>query len=204
MPALASRIDTPSGRSPQQRATPCSRSIARMARASSSAPRDRQRASAAPLFEKRGQLLPRERVGAAARPRRALPRAVDAGRLAAGHAGRREQSVAGRRHDRRHRLRRAACAAWSSPTTPASTPARSSRMGLDKILRAQEIALREPAAVRAPGGKSAGANLLRYRVESFVHGGALFRNLARLSAAGLPVIAVLHGSGTAGGAYMPG
>ena len=37
-----------------------------------------------------------------------------------------------------------------------------------------------------------------------MHGGALFRNLARLSAAGLPVITVLHGSGTAGGAYMPG
>jgi geranyl-CoA carboxylase beta subunit len=52
--------------------------------------------------------------------------------------------------------------------------------------------------------ESAGANLMRYRVEGFVHGGALFRNLARLSAAGLPVITVQHGSGTAGGAYMPG
>ncbi|MFN3571819.1 MAG: acyl-CoA carboxylase subunit beta, partial [Polaromonas sp.] len=51
---------------------------------------------------------------------------------------------------------------------------------------------------------SAGANLMRYRVEGFVHGGALFRNLARLSAAGIPVITVQHGSGTAGGAYMPG
>src|SRR5690606_3492595 len=29
-------------------------------------------------------------------------------------------------------------------------------------------------------------------------------NLARLSAAGLPVVAVVHGSSTAGGAYMPG
>jgi geranyl-CoA carboxylase beta subunit len=37
-----------------------------------------------------------------------------------------------------------------------------------------------------------------------VQGGALFRNLARLSAAGIPVITVQHGSGTAGGAYMPG
>ena len=52
--------------------------------------------------------------------------------------------------------------------------------------------------------ESAGANLMRYRVEGFVHGGALFRNLARLSAAGIPVITVQHGSGTAGGAYMPG
>jgi geranyl-CoA carboxylase beta subunit len=45
---------------------------------------------------------------------------------------------------------------------------------------------------------------MRYRVEGFVHGGGLFRNLARLSAAGIPVITVQHGSGTAGGAYMPG
>jgi len=52
--------------------------------------------------------------------------------------------------------------------------------------------------------ESAGANLMRYRVEGFVQGGALFRNLARLSAAGIPVITVQHGSGTAGGAYMPG
>jgi geranyl-CoA carboxylase beta subunit len=76
-------------------------------------------------------------------------------------------------------------------------------MGLDKILRVQEIALQN----RLPFVhlvESAGANLMRYRVEGFVHGGALFRNLARLSAAGLPVITVQHGSGTAGGAYMPG
>jgi geranyl-CoA carboxylase beta subunit len=76
-------------------------------------------------------------------------------------------------------------------------------MGLDKILRVQEIALRE----RLPFVhlvESAGANLMRYRVEGFVQGGTLFRNLARLSAAGIPVITVQHGSGTAGGAYMPG
>ena len=76
-------------------------------------------------------------------------------------------------------------------------------MGLDKILRVQEIALTE----RLPFihlVESAGANLMRYRVEGFVHGGRLFRNLARLSAAGIPVITVQHGSGTAGGAYMPG
>ncbi|ABM57650.1 acyl-CoA carboxylase subunit beta [Verminephrobacter eiseniae] len=76
-------------------------------------------------------------------------------------------------------------------------------MGLEKILRVQQIALQN----RLPFVhlvESAGANLMRYRVEGFVHGGRLFRNLARLSAAGIPVITVLHGSGTAGGAYMPG
>ena len=76
-------------------------------------------------------------------------------------------------------------------------------MGLDKILRAQELAL-ENKLPFLHLVESAGANLMRYRVEGFVHGGALFRNLARLSAAGIPVITVQHGSGTAGGAYMPG
>ena len=52
--------------------------------------------------------------------------------------------------------------------------------------------------------ESAGANLLQYKVEGFVNGGRLFYNLARLSAAGIPVIGLVHGSSTAGGAYMPG
>ena len=76
-------------------------------------------------------------------------------------------------------------------------------MGLEKILRVQEIAL-ENKLPFVHLVESAGANLMKYRVEGFVHGGALFRNLARLSAAGIPVITVQHGSGTAGGAYMPG
>jgi geranyl-CoA carboxylase beta subunit len=76
-------------------------------------------------------------------------------------------------------------------------------MGLEKILRVQEIALQNKLPF-IHLVESAGANLMRYRVEGFVHGGALFRNLARLSAAGIPVITVQHGSGTAGGAYMPG
>jgi geranyl-CoA carboxylase beta subunit len=76
-------------------------------------------------------------------------------------------------------------------------------MGREKLLRAQELAL----ANKLPFVhlvESAGANLLRYRVEGFIHGGAIFHNLARLSAAGIPVITVVHGSSTAGGAYMPG
>jgi geranyl-CoA carboxylase beta subunit len=75
--------------------------------------------------------------------------------------------------------------------------------GLDKMLRAQAIALDK----RLPFihlVESAGANLLEYRVEHFIQGGGVFYNLARLSAAGIPVITVVHGSSTAGGAYMPG
>ena len=76
-------------------------------------------------------------------------------------------------------------------------------MGREKMLRAQHIALENklPFVFLV---ESAGANLLRYKVDGFVLGGAIFRNLARLSAAGVPVVTVVHGSSTAGGAYMPG
>jgi geranyl-CoA carboxylase beta subunit len=75
-------------------------------------------------------------------------------------------------------------------------------MGLRKTLRAQEIALRERLPVVSMV-ESAGANLL-YQSEIFVEGGKVFANMARLSAAGIPQITVVHGSSTAGGAYMPG
>ncbi|HSB98602.1 MAG TPA: carboxyl transferase domain-containing protein [Burkholderiaceae bacterium] len=76
-------------------------------------------------------------------------------------------------------------------------------MGLDKQLRIQELAL-ENKLPFVQLVESAGANLMLYRVEHFVRGGSLFRNLARLSAAGLPVVTVTHGSSTAGGAYQTG
>ncbi len=75
--------------------------------------------------------------------------------------------------------------------------------GLEKMLRAQAIALSKKLPF-IHLVESAGANLLEYRVEHFVQGGGIFYNLARLSAAGIPVITVVHGSSTAGGAYMPG
>ena len=76
-------------------------------------------------------------------------------------------------------------------------------MGQEKMIRAQMIAL-ENKLPYVHLVQSAGANLPQYKVEGFVRGGAIFRNLARLSAAGLPVVNVVHGSSTAGGAYMPG
>ena len=75
--------------------------------------------------------------------------------------------------------------------------------GLDKQLRVQELTL-ENKLPFIQLVESAGANLMAYRVEEFVRGGNLFRNLARMSAAGLPVITVTHGSSTAGGAYQTG
>jgi geranyl-CoA carboxylase beta subunit len=76
-------------------------------------------------------------------------------------------------------------------------------MGLDKILRVQELAL-ENKLPYVQLVESAGANLMAYRVQDFIHGGSTFRNLARMSAAGLPVITITHGSSTAGGAYQTG
>ena len=76
-------------------------------------------------------------------------------------------------------------------------------MGLEKFQRAQQIALEN----RLPFVhlvESAGANLQRYRVEDFINGGSHYARLARHSAAGLPVLTLVHGSSTAGGAYMPG
>ncbi len=52
--------------------------------------------------------------------------------------------------------------------------------------------------------ESAGANLMKYEVELWAHAGGMFNRLARLSAAGIPTFAVLHGPSTAGGAYQPG
>jgi geranyl-CoA carboxylase beta subunit len=75
-------------------------------------------------------------------------------------------------------------------------------MGLKKALRAQEIA-RENKLPFVHLVESGGANLM-YQSEMFVEGGRSFANQARLSAAGIPQIAVVHGSSTAGGAYLPG
>lgn len=72
-----------------------------------------------------------------------------------------------------------------------------------RLRRAQEIALKQKLPF-IHLVESAGGDLMNYTVEGFLAGGTLFANLARLSAGGLPVISILHGSSTAGGAYMPG
>lgn len=156
---------------------------------------------AKPQFEKRGQLLPRERVALlldAGRPWLPLctlagfmldqddpAKSVPGGGMLAGIG-----FVSGVR-----------CMVVASDSGIEAGAIQAK--GLDKMLRVQEIALQNKLPF-IHLVESAGANLMRYRVEGFVMGGALFRNLARLSAAGLPVITVQHGSGTAGGAYMPG
>jgi geranyl-CoA carboxylase beta subunit len=75
-------------------------------------------------------------------------------------------------------------------------------MGLQKSLRAQTIA-RENKLPCIGLVESGGANL-NYQSEIFVEGGKIFCEMARASAAGIPQITVVHGSSTAGGAYLPG
>jgi geranyl-CoA carboxylase beta subunit len=158
-------------------------------------------AKSKPVFDKRGQLLPRERVALLLDPgtpylplcslagylqdTKDASESVPGGGIVAGIG-----FVSG--------TRCMIVASDSGIEAGAIQP-----MGLDKILRVQELAL-ENKLPFIHLVESAGANLMRYRVEGFVRGGGLFRNLARLSAAGIPVITVQHGSGTAGGAYMPG
>jgi len=158
-------------------------------------------AKAKPLFDKRGQLLPRERI---------------AQLLDAGAPWLELSSMAGYGHDRPELERSipgggmisgigyvsgVRCMIVASDSGIDAGAIQS--MGREKLLRAQDIALRNSLPF-VHLVESAGANLLKYRVEGFIHGGAIFCNLARLSAAGLPVVTVVHGSSTAGGAYMPG
>ncbi len=158
-------------------------------------------AKSKPVFDKRGQLLPRERVALLLDPGRPyLPLCALAGFMQDSKDAAKSMPgggvIAGIGYV--SGVRCMVVASDSGIDAGAIQP-----MGLDKILRVQEIALQNKLPF-IHLVESAGANLMRYRVEGFVQGGALFRNLARLSAAGLPVITVQHGSGTAGGAYMPG
>ncbi len=75
--------------------------------------------------------------------------------------------------------------------------------GADRLQRLMDIALQQKLPF-IHFVESAGGDLINYRVEGFVRGGGMFYRQALLSAAGLPVISILNGSSTAGGAYMPG
>ena len=74
--------------------------------------------------------------------------------------------------------------------------------GVEKAVRAARIALENKLPL-INLVESAGANLM-LQAEQFVPGGAIFAMMARLSAAGVPVVSVVHGSSTAGGAYQTG
>jgi acetyl-CoA carboxylase carboxyltransferase component len=73
---------------------------------------------------------------------------------------------------------------------------------LRKTLRANEIAAenRLPLVMLVESG---GADLPT-QSEIFIPGGRVFADLTRLSAAGVPTVALVFGNSTAGGAYVPG
>ncbi|MBZ0127349.1 MAG: acyl-CoA carboxylase subunit beta, partial [Rhodocyclaceae bacterium] len=148
-------------------------------------------AKAKPVFDKRGQLLPRERVARAldaGSPFLELAtvagwcldnpdpvKTIPGGGLVAGIG-----YVSG--------VRCMVAASDAGIDAGAIQP-----MGLEKILRVLDIA-KENKLPFLHLVESAGANLLKYRVEDFIHGGGLFCGLTRLSAAGIPVVTVVHGS----------
>jgi geranyl-CoA carboxylase beta subunit len=198
MAAIQSKLDPSSAAFQGNRA----RMLELVARLRNLEKRTREKSEEAkPLFDKRGQLLPRERIARlldAGAPWLELSsmagycldnpdpeKSIPGGGLIAGIG-----YVAGVR---------AMVVANDSGIDAGAIQ----HMGRDKLMRAQALALENqlPFVYLV---ESAGANLLKYRVEGFVHGGALFYNLAKLSAAGLPVVTVVHGSSTAGGAYFPG
>ncbi|WP_310452641.1 acyl-CoA carboxylase subunit beta [Sulfuritalea sp.] len=197
MPPLRSAIDTGSAAF----AANVARMSERLAevRALEQKVRD-ESASKRDRFEKRGQLLPRERVA------RLIDRGSDFIEFAtlAGlgmHDDDGDKSVLGGGSiigigtvSGKRCVVMASDSAIKGGTIPP--------MGLKKSLRAQEIARdnRLPLIYLVESG---GANLI-YQSEIFIEGGRSFANQARLSAAGIPQIAIVHGASTAGGAYLPG
>ena len=93
------------------------------------------------------------------------------------------------------------CMIWADDSGIAAGAA--TEATVDVALSIQDVCLRQKLPL-IHLVESAGANLLKYKVELWSNFGAVFRNLARMSAAGLPTMVVLHGGSTAGGAYMPG
>ena len=87
----------------------------------------------------------------------------------------------------------------NDPTVRGGT---SSPITIAKSLRAHEIA-RDNRLPVLNLTESGGADLPK-QADVFVPGGATFKNLTRLSAAGIPTITLVFGSSTAGGAYVPG
>jgi geranyl-CoA carboxylase beta subunit len=153
-----------------------------------------------PRFNERGQLIPRERVARLVdRGSAVLELSTLAGykmhdddgeaNIAGGGAIDAIATVSG--------VRCVISASDSGIKGGATSP-----MGFKKRLRAQVIAMENKLPLIALI-ESAGANLL-YQAELFVEGGRGFKNQARLSALGVPQITVVHGSSTAGGAYVPG
>jgi len=156
-------------------------------------------AEAKPKFDKRGQLLPRERLNLLLDP---------------GSPFLELASLAGYKlHDDKDGTQAgggiiagigyvAGVRCLVSASNSAIKGGTISPSGLRKSLRLQQIAAENKLPI-VTLAESGGANLT-YAAEIFVEGARAFANQARLSAQGIPQITVVHGSSTAGGAYQPG
>ncbi|SNS86438.1 geranyl-CoA carboxylase subunit beta [Pseudomonas segetis] len=156
-------------------------------------------AAAKAKFDKRGQLLPRERLGALLDP---------------GAPFLELSSLAGYKlHDDKDGTQAgggiisgigyiAGVRCLISASNSAIKGGTISPTGLKKTLRLQQIAVENKLPV-VTLAESGGANL-NYAADIFIEGARGFANQARMSAMGLPQITVVHGSSTAGGAYQPG
>ncbi len=168
------------------------RALEKLARDGSESKRDK--------FEKRGQLLPRERVARLLdRDSPFLEISTLAGLGMHDDDGKKSVLGGGTIIGIGHVAGKRCLVTASDSALKGGTI---SPMGLKKGLRAQDIA-RENKLPLIALVESGGANLM-YQAEIFVDGGKSFANQARLSAMGIPQIAVVHGSSTAGGAYLPG
>ncbi|MGX5219097.1 geranyl-CoA carboxylase subunit beta [Pseudomonas segetis] len=156
-------------------------------------------AAAKAKFDKRGQLLPRERLSALLDP---------------GAPFLELSSLAGYKlHDDKDGTQAgggiisgigyiAGVRCLISASNSAIKGGTISPTGLKKTLRLQQIAVENKLPV-VTLAESGGANL-NYAADIFIEGARGFANQARMSAMGLPQITVVHGSSTAGGAYQPG
>jgi acetyl-CoA carboxylase carboxyltransferase component len=88
-----------------------------------------------------------------------------------------------------------------SANDPTSQAGSSNRYSLAKTLRAQDIS-KENRLPLINLVESGGADLPD-QAEVFISGGKWFRNLTQLSRLGIPTVALVFGSSTAGGAYVP-
>ncbi|MBI3735602.1 acyl-CoA carboxylase subunit beta [Candidatus Sumerlaeota bacterium] len=153
-----------------------------------------------PKFEKRGQLLPRERINLM------LDRGAPFLQISTlcgykMHDDDGDQNISGGGGISGigyvSGVRCVVSATDSGIRGGASTP-----MGIHKGLRMQQIA-KENKLPSVQLVESAGANLFR-QAEMFIKGGESFAGMSELSAMGLPIISVINGSSTAGGAYQTG
>ena len=197
MPILQSTLDTRSESYQQNRAQMLAlvegfRALEAQVRAHGEAAR--------PKFEKRGQLTPRERVARLLDPGSPfLELSTLAGYKMHDDNGRKD-TLGGGNITGIGFVSGVRCLVTANDS--AIKGGSIAPMGLQKSLRAQRIAFEN----KLPGiglVESGGANL-NYQSELFVEGGRIFCNMARASAMGIPSITVVHGSSTAGGAYLPG